>query len=251
MKKLTRVQKKMRRRRIFFRSILLLSLLFLVFVLLLKTEIFLIGHIEVLGNNKISNKTIIDVSNIKKGENIFKISVKDSKKDIEELPYIKTVKIKRKLPKKIIIEVIERKEAIQIKNISSFIILDKEGYILNITDGKNSKLTELMGFEIGNKSIGDNFFSTIDEINLDFINEGQTLGLLSKMEKIDMSDNNNINILFFNGIKVAFGTIDNVKYKLNLLEEVLKDVEKKELECKMILMDRGENPIIVLEDEEG
>ena len=64
-----------------------------------------------------------------------------------------------------------------------------------------------------------------------------------------MTDNDNINIELNNGILVAFGTINNVKYKLNLLNEIVKDIDKKGLSCKMILMDRGDNPIIVLNEE--
>lgn len=250
MKKMTRVQKKNRRRKFFLGIMLSLSLLFLIFILALKTEIFLINNIKVTGNNKVLHKTIIAISNIEKKENIFKVSIKDSKKNIKKLPYIKEVKIKRKFPKTVIIDVVERKEAIQIKNISSFIILDEEGIILDNVDEKIYGLPLLIGFEVDNKSIGDNFFSDIEDINIDFIREGQTLDLLPEMEEIYMLDNNKANILLFNGIEVAFGSIDNVKYKLNLLKEVLKDLKKKELKCKMILMDRGENPIIVLEEEE-
>ena len=251
MKKLTRVQRKKRRRRIFIRIILLLFLVFLVFILTLKTDLFLIDNIKVMGNNKILHTTIIDVSNIEYNENIFKINIKDSIKNMEELPYVKEAMVKRKFPKSIIMEIIERKEALQVKNISSFVIIDKEGYILDIVDEKKEGLPEFIGFEVGKKSPGENFFSDIEGINVDFIEEGQRLNMLVKMEEVYMSENNNINILLLNGIDVAFGTIDNVNYKLGLLKEVLKDIEKKNLQCKMILMDRGENPVIVLEEEEG
>ncbi|HZK33093.1 MAG TPA: FtsQ-type POTRA domain-containing protein [Tissierellaceae bacterium] len=251
MKKMTRVQRKKRRRRIFLRIMLLVSLLFIIFILALKTEFFLIDNIKVMGNKKLIAKTIIDASNIEKKDNIFKISIKNSEKAIEELPYIKEVKIKRKLPKALIINVVERKGALQIKNISSYIILDKEGYILDIVSDKNNKFTELIGFHIENKVPGDNLFLDLEQFNANFIEEGENLNLLSQMEEINLLDDNNINILLLNGIDVAFGTIDNVKYKLSLLKEVLRDIEKKDLQCKMILMDRGENPIIVLEDEEG
>lgn len=250
MKKMTRVQKKNRRSKFFLGIMLLLSLLFLIFILAFKTEFFLIKNIKVTGNNKILHKTIVAISNIEKKENIFKISIKDSKKNIKKLPYIKEVEIKRKLPKTIIIDVVERKEAMQIKNISSFIIIDEEGIILDNVDEKIYGLPLLIGFEVENKSIGDNFFSDIEDINIDFIREEEKLNLLSEMEEIHILDDEKANILLFNGIKVAFGSIDNVKYKLNLLKEVLKDLKKKELKCKMILMDRGENPIIVLEEEE-
>lgn len=251
MKKLTRVEKKKRRRKIFLRIMFSIFLILLVFILLFKTGFFLINNIDVSGNKKTLYKTIVETSNIEKNDNILQINLKDSKKKIEKLPYVKEVEIKRKFPKSVLIKILERKEVLQIEDNLSFIIIDEEGYILNIVEDVNEDLPVLVGLELGEKTLGDNFLLDIEEINVEFLKEGQAVNLLSSMEEISILEDKNINLSLFNGIKVAFGTIDNVKYKLNLLKEVLKDIEEKELECKNILMDRGENPIIVLEDEEG
>lgn len=251
MKKISRVEKKMRRRRFFFRFILLISLILLVFALALNSDFFVIENIKVIGNNKIPKDNIISASSINIGENIFKVSTKSAKRGLMNLPYIKEVKIKRKFPKGIIIDIIERKEIIQIKEISSFILLDIEGHILDIVDIQNEKLPLLLGLKIEDKKLGDNIFleSEIKE-NIEFISEGHAIGLLPKMKEINMVDNNNVNIRLIDGISVAFGTLDNVKYKLNYLNEILKNIEKEQIPCKMILMDRGDNPVVVL-DEEG
>lgn len=250
MKKLSRVEKKMRRRRFFFRFLLLISLVTLLFALALNSSFFVIDNIKVLGNNKILKDNIIGASSINIGENIFKISTKAAKQNLRKLPYVKEVKIKRKLPKGIIIDIVERKEIVQLQEISSFILLDDEGYILNIVDTKEEKIPLLLGMKADNKKPGDNIFSTSkSKESIEFIKEGHVIGLLLRMKEIDMVDNNNVKIILNDSITVAFGTLDNVKYKVNLLNEVLKDVEKKQLPCKMILMNRGDNPIIVLEEE--
>ncbi len=250
MRKISRVERKMRRRRLLFRIFLLGLFVCVLIVLALNTELFIINNIEVMGNNKLSRENIIVGSFIKVGENIFKISTKDGEKNLSNLPYIKEVNIKRKFPKGIIIEVIERKEIFQIKNISSLALIDEEGYILDIIDNKNENLPLVNGLNIEDTKVGENIVISDDMIlNFEFIEEGQALGLLSKMKEVDMTDNDNINIELNNGILVAFGTINNVKYKLNLLNEIVKDIDKKGLSCKMILMDRGDNPIIVLNEE--
>lgn len=250
MRKISRVEKKMKRRRMFFRILLLIFLIFIMFGLALNTDIFIIDNIKVLGNNKISKDVIIGASSINIGENIFKINKSTSKKAIENLPYIKEAKIKRMFPKKIIIEIVERKETLQIKEISSYVFIDIEGYILDIVDNQNESLPFLIGFNIENKKAGDNVFSEIElEQKIEFILEGESIKILHKMKEIDMEDNKNINILLNDGITVAFGTLDDVKYKLNLLSEILKDIEKKQISCKMILMNKGDNPIIVLNED--
>lgn len=250
MRKISRVEKKMKRRRMFFRLLLIIFLVFIMFVLALNTDIFIIDNIKVLGNNKISKDIIINASSINTGENIFKISTRTSKKTIENLPYVKKAEIKRKFPKGILIEIIERKEIVQIKEISSYGFIDIDGYILDIVDVQNDQLPLLLGFNIGNKKAGDNLFSQIEfEQKKEFISEGNSIKILQKMKEIDMVDNNNVNILLNNSIPVAFGTLDDVKYKLNLLNEILIDIENKQIPCKMILMNKGENPIIVLNED--
>lgn len=250
MRKISRVEKKMKRRRWFFRLLLLVSLIFIMFVLAINTDIFIINNIKVLGNNKISKDIIINASSINIGENIFKISTRASEKTIENLSYIKEAKIKRKLPKAIIMEIIERKEIFQIKEISSYVFIDIDGYILDIVDNQNENLPFFIGFNIDNKDPGDNIFAEIElEQKVEFILEGQSIKILQKMKEINMVDYNNVNILLNDGIPVAFGTLDDVKYKLNLLNEILLDIEKKQISCKMILMNKGDNPIIVLNED--
>lgn len=250
MRKVSRVEKKMKRRRMFFRLLLLISLIFIMFVLALNTDFFIIDNIKVLGNNKISEDIIISASSINFEENIFKISTRNGKKNIENLSYIKEVEIKRKFPKGISIEIIERKEIIQIKEISSYVLIDINGYILDIVDVQNEKLPLLFGFNIESKKAGDNvFFEIEDDEKKGFILESESIKILHKMKEIDLVDNNNINILLNDGIPVAFGTLDDVKYKLNLLNEILIDIEKKQIPCKMILMNKGDNPIIVLNED--
>lgn len=250
MRKISRVEKKMKRRRMFFRILLIISLISIMFVLALNTDIFIIDNIKVVGNNKISKDIIINASSINTGENIFKISTRTGRKTIEKLPYVKEAKIKRKFPKGILIEIKERKEIAQIKEISSYGFIDIDGYILDIVDVQNDKLPLILGFNIENKKAGDNLFSEIEFKNkVEFISEGNSIKILQKMKEIDMVDNNNVNILLNNSIPVAFGTLDDVKYKLNLLNEILKDIEKKQIPCKMILMNKGENPVIVLNED--
>lgn len=250
MRKVSRVERKMRRRRLFLKIFLLSLIVCFLAILALNTNLFVIDNIEVIGNNKLSKEAIIIGSSINIGDNIFKISTRDGEENLLNLAYVKDVNIRRKLPKKILIEVVERKEILQVKNMSSLALIDDEGYILDIISDRIDNLPLINGLNIENKKIGENI-NVIEDIKLsfEFLKEGHALGLLHRMKEIDMADNDNINIELNNGILIAFGTINNVKYKLNLLNEILKDINKKGLSCKMILMNRGENPIIVLNEE--
>lgn len=252
MKKISRVERKKRRRKVFLIVLSTALAGFLILMFMLKSDLFLVDKIKVEGNKKVLANKIALFSSIQKGENIFEISTKDAENNIITLPYIKEVEVKRKLPRQVIINVEERKEKIKIKAASSFLILDNEGYILDNRDNADEKLSEVLGLNIHNKKPGENvFIENKDKSKVDFLVEAEGSNMIESFKFISMEDSKNVNILTFNDIEVVFGSINNVKYKLGLLNEVLKDIEKRDLKVKMILMDKGDNPVVVLDDEEG
>lgn len=249
MNKITRVEKKMKRRRNFFKFLLLLILITLGIVLIIKTDLFIIDNIKVLGNNKIQKEDLIKTGSINIGENIFKISIKSAEGNIEKIPFVKKIKIKRSYPRTITMEVLERKEIAQVKDISSFLIIDDEGNILDLKDDENENLPTIIGLEIDNKLPGDNIFSEVEiGLKVEFIQVANSIELLSKIRQIDMGNIDSMSIKLFDDINIAFGNLNNVRYKLNLLDSTLKYIEAEDISCTMILMDKGENPIIVTDE---
>lgn len=249
MKKLTRVERKMKRRRNFFKLILLILIISLGVLFVLKTNFFIIDKIEVIGNNKIKKEDLIIASSINIGENIFKISIKSGEENIKKLPYTKEIRIRRKLPKTITMEIFERKEVAQVKDISSFLIIDNEGKILDVKDDENENLPMIIGLEIDNKIQGDNIFSEIEiDLKVEFIKIGHDIGILNEIKQINMGDIDNISIKTNNNISIAFGNLNNIRYRLSLLYSTLDYVKDEEISCTMILMDKGENPIIVTDE---
>lgn len=250
MREPTRVELKLRRKRRFFRFILLIAILTISALFMLKSDVFNVENYQVLGNYKLNGETIINASSINKGENIFKINKSQAEKNIMNLPYIKNVVIKRKFPRTIVFDIVERVGVLQTRSISTMLLVDIEGFVLEQLDSIDENIPIIMGFDINNIVLGDNIFieSKKEEI-INFILQLNEAELLSESSKIDLTQLENINIEFISGISVAFGTLDNVKYKLSLLNEVLKDIEEKQIPCKMIIMNKGENPILVIDDK--
>ena len=250
MRQLTRVELKLRRRKRFFRFILLMAILSLSVLFMLKSPFFNIENYKVEGNYKLSKEDIINASSISKGENIFKINKSMSEKDVSKLAYIKNIEIKRKLPRTILFNVEERVGVLQTRSISTMLLVDIEGFVLEQLDSVDENLPNITGFDLNNIVIGNNIFleSNKGEI-IDFIVQSNESKLLNKSSKIDMTSLDNVNIELISGISVAFGTIDNVKYKLRLLNEILNDIDDKQIPCKMIIMNKGDNPILVIDDK--
>jgi cell division protein FtsQ len=241
-------KKREKRRKILLNFILLLFVFILLYLFAFKTDFFTIKNIEIVGNKKLSNDAILNVSMCVKGENIFKINKNYCQDSINSLAYIKGVEIERRLPSTIKIKVKEREEVAAIPYIGALVYIDEEGCILNIEEKSGEiNLPQIFGLDLVNLKIGDFLFKGEEE-KLDFLRIGKSNNTLKQMKYINFSSEENTMLELKNNIKVAFGPLDNVKYKLSFLNEILKDIDKKELKVKQILMNKGDNPILVVED---
>lgn len=244
-----RQRRRQRRRKRILRFILLLLILGLIYLFAFKTEIFLIKDIRVEGNINLSKNTIITSSTCIKGENIFKINKEDCEESINNLSYIKTVRIRRKLPSTILIEVEEREEIAVLSHIGAMAYIDDETCILRVEE-KNGpiELPQVFGLDIGNLSTGDFIIQEDDKGPVDFFKEARTGNLLEEMKYINFTDRDTTMIELKDKTKIAFGPLNDIEYKLSFLKEILKDIERKEIKAKKILLNRGDNPVIVVDD---
>ena len=134
-KKRKKKKKKINKKVLGFFSILLLIIG--IIVAALTAPIFNITEIQVKGNSKVATNTIISLSGLKSGENIFKFNSSIEQK-IKENRYIDTVQVSRKLPGTVNIKVEEREVKYQVNLINSYVYIDKNGYILeNASEKKN------------------------------------------------------------------------------------------------------------------
>ena len=120
-----------RKKRITLLKVLTVMALFVgTIVFALVSPVFNIEVITVKGNEKVDSETIISLSGIKTGTNIFRSVGSEVKKNIKENPYVANVKVERKLPNEIEISIEERKLEYQIKVIDGYVGIDYQGYIL-------------------------------------------------------------------------------------------------------------------------
>lgn len=221
----------------------------IMYLFVFNTNFFHIEKIQIVGNEKMSYGEILNASTYTKGENIFKISKKQGEKNLNKLPYIKEAKVKRKLPKSLIIQVEEREEVAIVPYIGAFIYIDEEGNVLSIKEKKaQSELPQIFGIELVDVVPGENLFGDDRQAYKEFLKLSKQMDLLKLIKYINFSDDNNINIELIDGIKVAFGPLDNVKYKLSFLYEILKDLNRKEITAKQIILNKGDNPVVVIDD---
>ena len=118
--------------------------------------------IEVFIEDKDSSLTkeyVKTLSNIKKGDKLYKELRSQIEKRIEENPYIKSAKVDRDLSGKMTITVKERKPTYMINYAGEYIYIDEEGYILEVSTESNNNpiiiglITDFSDLSIGNTKI--------------------------------------------------------------------------------------------------
>lgn len=234
------------------KRIIKISLLFILFVIVILcamfSPLFNIKAIEVNGNKIVTKNEIISLSKIQIEENSFKLSKSKIKKQIKENAYIQDVKITKKLPSTILIEIEEREPAYLLEYAGSYVVIDKQGYMLEIKTEKISlpviqgEVTETSNFMVGNRLCTEDLerLAIISKIiELAKVNDIYTI-----ITGIDISNKENIKLIFETEAKVAYlGDSTNMNTKILMIKSILEKEEGKPGEIFLNFDLNKKNPI--------
>ena len=214
-------------------KICIISLLIIILAIILaSSEIFNIKEISVSGIDKLTQNEIISFSNIKIDENIFKINFANTKSLIKENSYVEDVLIKRKFPNKIEISVKERKVNYMLQLAESYIYIDGQGNILEISKEKKQVpillgiFSDLSNIEAGNRLVKEDLIklNTVNKI----IGTCKNYEMYSLLTKIDMTEESNFVLYFENESKVAYiGDASDLNTKVLWIKTILEQNKEK------------------------
>jgi cell division protein FtsQ len=97
-------------------------------------NVFRIRNIDVKGNDTVSAQSIIALSGISVGENIFKANLPQARRNIESDPLLEVLGISRVFPDGISIEIRQRIPHGAIAYLGSYVIIDEKGFVLDVRD---------------------------------------------------------------------------------------------------------------------
>ncbi len=114
---------------------------------LATNKYFMIEDILVSGNNKYANEEIIACSQIKKGDNLFKIKPKRIKQNlIDKYEYIQDVNVKITFPTAVILQIKQAEPYALFKDKDDFLLISENGRVLERTNVLvNTKMPIVMG----------------------------------------------------------------------------------------------------------
>lgn len=214
-------KKKRKRKKIMFLGVLILAV---GAGIAFKTPVFNIKYIKVTGEKKLTEKSVLEVSNEIKGNNLFLFNPSEVVKKIEGIPYVDGVETKKSFPNTITFNMKEKSVAYFAHKGETYYILSPDMQILdkvselnieNIIEIKNSGETE--GSE-------GNYLREVKE------REEAVLELLAKINKldtvedkitaVDTSDLGEIKV-YINEIEVLLGMDEDIIDKMEIVFDIL------------------------------
>lgn len=192
------------------------------------SPLFNIKEINVTGNSKLSKEEIISLSELKTDENTFKVSKKNIKNKVKANAYIENVKIRRKLPDKVEIIVVERVATYMIPFANSYTYINNQGYMLEITSQK-AEMPAIVGISTpeeelheGQRLISEDLVK-LGEV-LQIMESANANELVDLITKIDISNRQDY-ILTLEKEKKAIhlGDVSNLSTKMAYVKKILND----------------------------
>ena len=199
----------------------------------MTSPIFNIKELQVLNNEIVSSEEIISLSGLKTNENIFKFIKENVKEKIKENAYIEDVKIHRKIPNIIQIEIIERKPKYSVDFMGKYAYINTQGYILEISDD-NKGLPIIQGVHtseeeiIPNKRLATDDLVALEDI-IKIMNIAKENNLDNKVTSIDISEKNSYSIYVEEEKKrIHLGDNSNLSNKILYAIAIIEQEKGKE-----------------------
>lgn len=232
-KKQRQILKKKKRIKLMLKFTALLIIIIAGIIFALVSPIFNIKEINVSNNNQINTETIISLSQLNLGQNIFKFNKNKVSKNIKTNAYIESVEIKRKLPNKVQIQIEERKQEYNVEFLNGYAYINNQGYILQISEEKQA-LPTIQGISTPDEQIVEgNRLNSEDleklEVIIQIINICKNYELDSKITNIDISTKDEYTLYLEEEKKTIYlGDKSNLSNKMLYVQVIIEENRGKE-----------------------
>ena len=213
--------------------VIIFSLILIVVIVLytsLNSGIFNSDNIEIEGNKYVESEYIIKALEVNNNKNIFRYNIKDMEEILLNNKYIDKVEIKRLLPNTLKVSIIEKEIVANLYNEEIYCYIDKEGNFIDEID-ENNKDTEVITVHIDYNKTDSQEIKFKNEENkkrllylLEYIKEE---GIYKKIDNIDMTKPNSINMSTKEDINILLNSDEELKYNISRLAMILADLQNK------------------------
>lgn len=206
-----------------------------------------VGQIFVEGNERIQVTEVISKIENPVGKNILFYNTKKQEKKLLETDTIEKAEVTKKFPKVINIKISEIYPEFYIEDDDKVTYLSNKVSILE--DDKLSKNLKDSLIRININQASDEGIKEFsqDADYKEFIDKVKKTSYMDSISELNLENKAHIGIIV-KDIVVDFGNMDEITYKLGLLESILKDVESKNQDVSSINLTNGKKPIVEINE---
>ncbi len=198
------------------------------------TLFFRMDHIVVSGNERYTEQEVLDASGLTTGGNLYFLNKYDVKEAIfSKLPYVEEVKINRKLPDTLLIELRECKAVAGVRGEGGIWLISDQGKLLELIDTPPEGCPIVTGATLTEPApTRDMDFGASAAFRggvvLTLLREAEERGMRDKIGEIDMADDTALGMTYAGRFSVRFPWTADVGYKLESLATVVEYLEENE-----------------------
>ena len=204
-------------------------------ITLCTNVLFKVSSIQVKNSFYYSSEELISRSGIEKGDKLFNINVRDTEKMLEDrFPYLKSVQIKRRLPSAVVIQVVEETPLGAAYTDEGYAIVSNTGKVLkNKVNEAPQEIPVLLGLDEEKFTVGSYLYEKNSERGNRELNEKVKMmqrvmeaaeaQQLEPITYIEITDINEIKVLYDDRILIDFGGEIDLDKKITFVEKVLTD----------------------------
>ncbi len=217
--------------------------------LLLASDQFRIDTIRVEGNQRLSEQTLVALSDVKSGVSTFSLDLDLIGRKVAENPWVKEARIQRIFPRQISIRIVER-EPVAIINLGYLYYLDANGAIFKLLDGSDRlDYPVITGFSAAQLELG---------LDKDRVQLLRVIGLIDELKSRSRFGVDNVSEIhkeasgglsvftLADGVRIRLGT-DKYHQKLDRLERIYALLKPKMKMLDYIDLNVDEKVIVRIE----
>ena len=234
-RQMTRGEMRRRRRRRRWLAFFFVVFLMAVGFILSVTVLFKVKHIVVENLDKTTpantgiytEDAILGALAVPLEENLFGFSAAEKQAEMElQLPYLETIKVRRRLPDTVVVQVAPATESWCAKTDSGWAILSDGLKVLKVQTDQPADLPVITGLGVNAPTAG-RFLSLTPEAQseqiADLMEQLYAQDLAGSCTRIDMGLGTDAYFVYDGRIKVLLGTFNNLDYKLSVAALLLKN----------------------------
>lgn len=217
---------------------------------LLNAPFLQIKEININGVKRVSKDEVLELAEIELGDNIIAVDIAEIKKRIKKHPWIETVKINRKMPDKLLLEVKER-TAVALINLDALYLIDNSGSIFKRASIEDDVDLPVITTDVAKEELED------DERASSLIIEAiDLIGLLNAREKfgLDMVSEIKVDTVYGltlyamdSGTRIEIGS-NAFQEKLLMFDRVFQEFGNSFLRIESVDLNYGKKVVVRIRD---